>query len=382
MVAIYAVNRTLSTGVLVLAMQHEDPSVDTSSLLTYLARKADGAWYEQIATHGYPARLPVGPDGVVQENAWAFLPAYPVLVRGVMTIGIPWTIAAPVVSLVLGGLAMVLVHRLVARGAPRAVAASPGLPLATVAVLSAFPSAPVLQAGYAESLALVAVAWTLLALVQRQYVEAALAVALLGLTRTIAVPMVVAVVAHALVRRRNARAGQDTWDAATARRLVALGAWTLVAGLAWQGITALVTGVPNGYVRTQMAWREGRSVVPFGGWVTGSAGRPVLALALVLVAVAMALLLGSRSARRLGPELWGWAAGYPLFLAAVLEPHSSIVRFGLLAFPLVTAALGLVTGPRRTAWAWACWLVSTATQAVWVWWVWRTVLGDAFDPSP
>src|SRR5690606_30203783 len=100
--------------------------------------------------------------GAVTQNAWAFFPLYPGIVRLLSTVtGLGWTSVAPTLSLACGGAAMLVVHRLVARTGRLLTARRPGLPLATVAVVSVFPSAPVLQVAYTESLALLLVASTL-----------------------------------------------------------------------------------------------------------------------------------------------------------------------------------------------------------------------------
>jgi uncharacterized membrane protein len=37
----------------------------------------DAQWYWYIAVYGYPTTLPLGADGHVTQNSWAFLPVYP-----------------------------------------------------------------------------------------------------------------------------------------------------------------------------------------------------------------------------------------------------------------------------------------------------------------
>ena len=41
----------------------------------------DGQWYWVINAGGYPSEIPRTDDGHAQENAWAFMPAYPFLLR-------------------------------------------------------------------------------------------------------------------------------------------------------------------------------------------------------------------------------------------------------------------------------------------------------------
>ena len=87
-------------------------------------------------------------------------------------------------------------------------------------------------------------------------------------------------------------------------------------------------------------------------------------------------VLASRPARALGVELWTWCAAYALYLAAVLDPFTSLPRFLLLFFPL---ALALVTSTRGLAARAAPggWIVlSLALQ-----WKWVSVLWVFAPPS-
>ncbi|MBW4518522.1 MAG: hypothetical protein KME16_02150 [Scytolyngbya sp. HA4215-MV1] len=52
----------------------------------------DGAWYRQIATTGYTYA------GTTQQSSIVFFPVFPSLVRGVMTFGLPFEVAAPLVN--------------------------------------------------------------------------------------------------------------------------------------------------------------------------------------------------------------------------------------------------------------------------------------------
>jgi len=374
---VYAVSRAWLVGVFVWVARLQEASAWTPaspSYLDYVGYMFDGSWYRQIAEQGYPAELPVGADGLVQQNAWAFFPAFPGLVRAVMEVtGGTWVVVAPLVATVLGALAVLVVHRVVTEGAPRAVEAWPGLPLATVALVCAFPPAAVLQAAYTESLALLLVAATLWAMVRRQYALAAVLMVALGFTRAVALPMVVVVVVHALVRWQARRRGErfDRWQVA---QVTGLGVVAVLSGLVWPWLTGRVTGVPDGYLLTQEAWRGSRSTTPFVSWTwvpefwLGPWAVPALMAGFGLVVA----LLVSRSAWRLGPELHAWSAGYLGYIVAVVEPGSSLARFLLLAFPMGTITAGLVTG---RAWARRAWLAGVlvamlALQVLWVRQIW------------
>ncbi|UZN04396.1 hypothetical protein [Cellulomonas sp. S1-8] len=347
----------------------------------------DAGWYQQIAEGGYPSELPRDDQGLVQQNPWAFFPLFPMLVRALMTVtGGSWMVVAPTVALLLSAGAMLVVHEAVRQGAPRAVAARPGLPLATVALVCAFPTAPVLQVAYTESAALLLIASALLLLVRRQYAWAALVVVLLGFTRAVALPMAVVVVVHAAVRWWRARRGTDgeTFGWRDGVGLTGLAAAAGVSGIAWPAICGWVTGVPDGYLQTQEAWRGVREVVPFSGWTyvpqfwLGDWGTPVMVAGFALTA---AILLVP-AAWRLGPELHAWSAAYLLYILAVIEPGSSLARFLLLAFPLGAATAGVVLRPAwaRRAWFTAVLVLMLGLQVLWVRQMWEFNPGGDWPP--
>lgn len=388
MLAVYVLARAWSVAVLLVVAQSQEENLWTPAAPSYgefVGLMWDASWYRQIATEGYPASLPVGADGAVQQNVWAFFPLFPALARAAMLLtGAPWHVAAPTLALVLGAAAVLVVHRVVEAGAPRAVAARPGLPLATATVVAWFPTAVVLQVAYTESLALLLIATVLLLLVRRRYGLAAVAVLALGFTRAVALPLALVVLVHAVTRWRAARR-----DAATVSRrdVVGMGvllAASVVAGFAWQVVNAVVTGRTDAYLVTQAAWRARPDVVPLLPWLDvarwrfGEWGPAVLVAAIALIVT----LLLVPAARRLGPELRAWPAAYLAYLVAVVEPGTSLARFLLLAFPLGAVTVGLVTGPavRRRAWVALLVVAFAALQVGWVWQLWRLTPPSGWPP--
>ncbi|WP_255371830.1 hypothetical protein [Cellulosimicrobium sp. CUA-896] len=376
--AVYGLARAVSAVVLLVVArtQAANPWTDPApSYVAYAGRMWDGSWYREIFETGYPDVLPVGPDGAVLQNPWAFFPLFPTLVRWLDALtGAGWDVLAPTLALVCGAGAVVVVHRLVATAGAAAVERRPGLPLATVLVVSVFPSSPVLQVAYTESLALLLVAGSLLLLARRRYGWAALAIVLLGLTRAVALPMAAVVLWHALQRRRR-----GDLRAPDVARLAGLLVSALGSGVLWPWVCGLVTGVPGAYFRTQEAWRGGADVVPVVPWVDVSrwlfddAGPWLLALLLVLVA---ALVLHPVAAR-LGPEMHAWSGAYLAYLVATVQPGTSLVRFLLLAFPLGAVTVGWT---RSRAWLAGVALVCVAGQAWWVWELWRLVPPSGWPP--
>lgn len=376
--AVYALTRVLTAGVFVWAARSQLESLWTSANPSYwdfVSFQFDGSWYRTIAENGYPATLPVDADGQVVQNAWAFFPAFPMLVRAVMTVTtLPWQVAAPVVNLLLGGAAMLVVHRVVAQGAPKAVAAWPGLPLASVALVCVFPTSPVLQTAYTEALALLLVAVSLWTIVRRWYGWAALAVLALGFTRAVALPMAVVVVVHAVVRWREERRDGRSLPGRTVAALVGLAAVCVASGFAWPAVVGWITGVPRAFFLTQETWRGVHSTAPGIGWTYvpqfwfGSWAPLVM---LVGFGITVALLVVP-SAWRLGRELHAWCVAYIGYLVLAVEPGSSLARFLLLAFPMAAVTAGLVTGRRAARLAWLGFVVALMVylQVVWVHHIW------------
>ena len=378
---VWAATRLFAAGAFVWTATVQEANLWTAANPPYqqfVGLMYDAGWYQQIAEGGYPAELPRDDQGLVQQNQWAFFPLYPMLVRAVMTLtGGTWAVVAPTVALVLGAGAMLAVHEAVRHGAPRAVAALPGLPLITVALVCAFPTAAVLQVAYTESAALLLVASALLLIVRRHYAWAALVIVALGFTRAVALPMAVVVVVHAAVRWWRSRRGTqgDTFGWRDGLGLAGLAAAAAVSGLAWPAICGWVTGVPDGYLQTQEAWRGVREVVPFSGWTyvpqfwLGEWGTPVMVAGFALTAAVLLV----PAAWRLGPELHAWSAAYVVYILAVIEPGSSLARFLLLAFPLGAATAGVVLRPTwaRRAWLGAVLVLMLGLQVLWIRQMWQ-----------
>lgn len=378
----HAVARIVSGVVLVLVArtQQANPWTTASpSYLEYVGLMWDGSWYREIAEQGYPEQLPRGEDGRVLQNAWAFFPLFPLVVRALMSLtGGSWQVVAPVTSLVAGTAAMLVVHRVVAQ------VTRPGsaVPLLTVVLLTSSPASPVLQVAYTESLALGLLAAVLWCLLTHRYLLGVPVVLGLGLTRAVALPLVAVVLIHAVARSR----GRVAWLPGEQGRLTALGVAAALAGLAWPAVTAVVTGEPRAYAMTQAAWRGRGEVLPVvpwldvAMWLGGGLGVVLLVLLMVLVVLA----LTTTSARRLGPELCAWVAAYAAYLVVVTEPGTSLVRFGLLAFPVAAMAAPLVAGPDgrrpRVARLTAAVLLGIAAQVAWVVLLWRLVGPSGWPP--
>jgi hypothetical protein len=99
--SIIVLSRIVSTATLLwfANTQPENPWTAAQPDLVNFSRIWDAHWYRIIAETGYPTDLPFDQDGRVGENAWAFMPIYPFLVRGVMMFtSAPFALVSVVVS--------------------------------------------------------------------------------------------------------------------------------------------------------------------------------------------------------------------------------------------------------------------------------------------
>lgn len=369
---VYVLSRLVDFVILDRVARFQAPSLWNGPDPGYLGMVGlwDSDWYRQIAQDGYPVPVPRDDAGVARQNAWAFYPVYPILVRGLTAVtGMGWNLAATTVSLLAAGVAVVLIRLVVDR------VAGPTLGLWTVVLFCFYPAAPVLQVGYAEGLGIAAAVAVLWALQRQRYLTGIPLVLLVGFSRPMAVPLAGVVGLHLL--RGIWREGADTWrhgDAGDRGRLVRLVALLVASGAAaaaWPVTAALVTGERTAYTDTEVAWRTSHELVPLKPWwdmpryLFGSWGGPLLVLA---VLTAFALWVASPRARVVGADLRAWVVCYAVYLLLVTDPFTPLPRLMLPLFPLGTMLAAV--SPAR-AYRLCLTAAFVAGQILWVLWLWR-----------
>lgn len=362
--AIWLLGRAITTVFLVVGARRQVPMVESSPGYTVhfptvgdpgywvATTNWDGQWYKQIALHGYPSTLPIV-NGSVAQNEWAFYPLYPGMCRALMEVtGLPFEVVAPLLSTVLGGIAVVLLYRLLLVGAGRFVAA------ATVLCLTVFPASPVLQVAYTESLALLLIVLVMWALRSRRYLLVLALCVPLSLTRGIAPAMAICMGVYWILRWWHWR--EDPFERLEMIRVAGLTlAVGALAGL-WPFIVGLATGTPDGFMETQRAWRVNQDRAILNNWwsrIDDYYG-PVVATVVMLAILPLLVVLFRRATRVWGPELRAWAFAYTAFLLLVTSPGSSTIRFLVLVLaPMWPFPDRIPTGPqaraahRRRVWA-------------------------------
>jgi hypothetical protein len=364
--AAYALCRTFSVLLLIVVSRYQAPVDWTGPHPNYFSMTVlwDGFWYRQIAELGYPTALPVDAvTGAVQENAWAFYPAFPMMSRALMRVtGLGFPVVGSTLALLLGfGAAVVMGLLLRDKVGPKVA-------LAAVAVYAASPVSPSFQIAYTESLAILLLCGFLWAISKERWLVTAGLALFIGVARAMALPL--AVVALVAVFLRWRRRGQDPISAREGWSALAALASCGAAGLLWPVIVSIGAGSPLAYTDTMGAWSVGGSVELLRPWLEyaalpGNAVRVALALAIIV-----AMTIGPWAAR-LGTELRTWTLAYTGYLILVDAPSTSLFRHLLPLFPLTVVLIGGGWQDRPPRWlGWRTGFLILAGLAGQVWWVW------------
>jgi hypothetical protein len=374
---IYVASRVVSTALLLGFAAVQQRNAWTGAHPGYLdfAKIWDGTWYYIITVSGYPRTLPLLADGHVNQNAWAFMPGYPYLVRGLMFgTGLSFDIIAPFVSLAFGLGTALMFYQLMRKVLPN------GQALFAVVLYCVAPVSPLMQLDYAESMQAFFLVLSLYLLLERRYVAMLLPVAIMALTRPSGLAFALALGLHVVYRWWTRR--KDPFP--VRERVLAIGAtlFAVVAGFAWPAIAWFVTGSPTAYTDTELSWRAAyigyQELLPFTAWVQGAnfwITPPFGPIVLVLAVIAFGAFMFSRSVKKLGPDIRFWTASYVVYLLAVFFPQSSTFRVLMPTFPI----LGALAQPKSKAYRVGLVLVFIVLQWGWLhiaWWV------DGYDWTP
>jgi hypothetical protein len=375
--AIFAVSRAVTTGLLLwfASIQKTNPWTGASPSYFDYAKIWDGHWYYIITAVGYPSVLPMTDDGHVAENAWAFMPGYPAVVKILMLVtGLPFTIAGVIVSVGFAAGAALVFYKLMNLVLPE------GTAMFSVVLFCFAPLSPILQVSYAESMHAFLLATSLYLLVQRRYLVLMPVVIAMSLTRPSGLAFALALAVHVVhrwwIREREPFTLRDRVEA------IAVTAVSAIAGLAWPAVAWAVTGDFSAYTDTELAWRAAyigyQELVPFTSWLQGAdwwLGVPVGPIALTITVVLFIAAMFTPAVRKLGPDIRAWIASYAIYLLAVFFPQSSTFRLLVPMFPL----LGAVAQPKSRVYRVAIVFVFVAAQWGWLhiaWWV------DGLDWTP
>jgi hypothetical protein len=375
--AIWALSRVVTTALVLALANVQGPNAWTGARPSYVdfANIWDGRWYNIVAGWGYPSELPVDATGQVAENAWAFMPGYPVIVRGFMEAsGLPWAPVAVFVSLAFSlGTALVFYRLLI-----RVLGSSSAL--FAVVLFCVAPLSPILQFGYAESMYLFFLTLALLFLIDRRYALLFPVIAIMALTRPSGLAFALALGLHVVHRWFTRR--RDPFPVRERVLAASVAVFSGLMGLAWPAAAWAVTGSITAYTDTELAWRAPyighQELIPFTAWFQSGVwwlGMPLGIVAVAALILAFGLALFAPAVKRLGVDLRFWVASYALYLLAVFFPQSSTFRLLMPLFPL----LGAIAQPTSKLYRAALVVLSIAGQWGWLLICWGV---DGADWTP
>lgn len=379
--AVWAFGRLYSLGVMLTVAHQQGVSPWAPASPTYLdyINGWDAGYYEQIYDFGYPSILPRDPQGTVTNNPWAFMPLYPLIVRGVSSLtGLGWREAAPTVSLIASLALILILYRLFLTKVGH------GTAITAAALFSFGPASPILQFPYAEALGLTLVATTLLLIVRERYLLAIPFVLLAALARPVAAPMAVTCVIVASVLVWTSHKAGTELGVRPRLSLVALVGTSVAAVAMWPLIAWWSTGEPRAYFLTEESWHAGNGTFPgllwaktfvkyFGMWPGVAVG--------AVVTVVIAWFMFSGASLRVGLVMWAWTGSVVGYLMCVHRIATESPRLLMSALPL---ALMLVGASRSRAFRIFLIVLALATQLLWAGWIWHWEAADitAVEPPP
>lgn len=342
-----------------------------------LALNWDAVWYERIFDSGYPDELPIGETGRVEQNPWAFYPVFPYAVRIVAAFfGADFGTVAPLLALLAGLGAAVVMARLLVEALPSGPRVET-FALAAVAVWAACPVTPVLQMAYTESFSMLLLVTFLLLLLRDRWWAAGVCALVLGLTRPIALPLVIVLVVSLWMRWR-VRGERPIPTPERVAMVWALGA-TGLSGILWTAIAAIGAGRRDAYPATMTAWRGEDKINVLEPWKQTISNAwqfhdnifVAPAIAMVVALSLSLLMLVPRIGGGLDLRLRVWSAAYALYLLAVVDGHTSIFRYLIPLFPLAVLLVGVHrTEPRWWQLRTAFWVAAGFVgQVGWIWWL-------------
>ena len=341
----------------------------------------DAEWYQRIYTNGYPTTLPANADGSVQQNAWAFMPVFPFLIRGLnLLTTIEWKFLAPIVATIFGFAFALMAYRLLILRITELQARW------AIALISFSMAAPILQVGYAESLGLFLICAALYLFAKRRDGLLIVTLAVLSVTRPGLLAFSLMFALLFFYRFWRERKHAEPFELRERIRIFGLTAVSGVFGFAWLFIAAITTGRLDAYLATELAWRAGYTdsshLLPFSGWFISGAfhlGSGVGELAVIGLVAFAVWALGTHSVKALGIELQLFTLSYLVYLFAVFFPQSSTPR---LLFP----AFGLLAGLAVASAAWskpargAILVLSVLGQVLWLLVCWKYTAPDFTPP--
>lgn len=266
---------------------------DFSSLLTLW----DGQWYRDIVEKGYELKYDLDSRDLVNL---AFFPLFPLLVKILMTLGLPFWVAGSALNVIFSLAAFILIFRIAYR-----YSGSLWLGLFAILPLVLNPAFFITLSTYTEGLGLFIVALILHGLVNDRYRYVIVGLLIASVTRGIGVPLFALLIVVLAVHFWKNRKLEARHFAALAAGLFAAGFWPLFVGATLGSLTASL------------------EILSF--WTT-STKYPLWVIPLVAAVVYLI--------HRLNNKLpWQWQLWSVIYLVYILS--TTVMSYGIIRYALV-----------------------------------------------
>lgn len=334
-VALYLLVRLVGVVALALAAAWHDED------LLELLVSWDGQWYLKLAQYGYDfPEAPPDPEGQpFPEAPLAFFPLYPAFTSMVAALpGVGVKAAALVVSALAGAVAACGIVRLAQLVTPR-----PRVGLVLVTLWAGAPMAITLSMAYTEALFIACAVWSLVFVLERQWVAAGSLAMLAGFVRSTASVLIVAVVVAALVAAWRGR-GRGRWQALAGVALAPLGLlsyWGFVA-IRTQNLTGWQDIEWRGW-HTRWDWGQETAEFTVQTLATGSSVMQVGSVVVLFGAAGLAVA----TVRRLPWPLVIYGAGIVVLIAGTAGLPFAKPRFLLPAMFVLLLPVAIELAGRR-----------------------------------
>lgn len=350
-VALYLLVRLVGVVALALAATWHDESL-LDRLVSW-----DGQWYLKLAQYGYDfPEAPPDPHGrPFPEAPLAFFPLYPAFTSMVSTLpGVSLEAGALLVSALAGAVAAVGIVRLAQLVDPR-----PRVGLLLVALWAGAPMAITLSMTYTEALFIACAVWSLVFVLERQWIAAGSVAMLAGFVRSTASVLIAVVVMAAVIA---AWRGRGRWQALAGAALAPLGL------LSYWGFVAIRTKNLTGWQdiewrgwNTRWDWGQETAEFTLRTLATGSS---VMQVGSVVVLFGAAGLAVAAALRRLPWPLVAYGAGIVVLIAGTAGLPFAKPRFLFPAMFVLLLPVALELAGRRRSTMLAA-VVTTVALGTW-----------------
>ena len=257
----------------------------------------DGQWYRAIAENGYDLNYSLSSGEI---TAWAFFPLYPLLIKLLSFLGLPFWVAACAISILCTLFAVMLLFRICYKYSGSLWAGA----FAIVPILIN-PAFFVTQSAYTEGLALLIVALVLYGLVNKKFLLVTVMLLVAGFARGIGIPLFLLVMIYLAVSFYKERR--------LSKSAILMAVGSVFAAASWPLIVAFFLKSPTASLELLALWVDAPKYPLY-----------------VIIGLPLVLLL--LSANKKLPWQWrAWSFIYITYITASTLVTLGIIRYFMLA---------------------------------------------------